>query len=190
MHSYSDEDTLCSDTRSTMKGKLVIESILLLKLAQTCWSLQRSLQNMTYFLELYILFRPHDSCFPSRILIGKIGKKYFYLSVARLSRLPEYNLESGHLVWDLEDLTSKHFMLVFLFFVKWLQMWYCLDPQSFKSWCVQVFIYPMRKNGEVSVTLSIIDNLFSQGSGNTRHLNAFLWEKDGILAVRRSNGIE
>ena len=33
-----------------------------------------SSKHDTYFLELCILFRPHESCFPSRILIGKMEK--------------------------------------------------------------------------------------------------------------------
>ena len=47
--------------------------------------------------------------------MGKI-EKTLLPQLPRLSRIPENNLELEHLVWDLEDLTWKHFMIVPFFF--------------------------------------------------------------------------
>ena len=71
-----------------------------------------------YTLELYILFRPYESCYPSRILIGET-ENTLWPWLIKLWRGADHNLKSANLIWCLKDLTWKHFMI---FFLNWLQM--------------------------------------------------------------------
>ena len=65
-----------------------------------------------YSLELYILFRPYESCYPSRILIGE-AENTLGPWLIKLWRGADHNLKSANLIWYLKDLTWKHFMIFF-----------------------------------------------------------------------------
>ena len=92
-----------------------------------------------YTLELYILFRLYESCYPSKILIGET-ENTLRPWLIKLWRGADHNIKSANLVWYLEDLTWKHFM------ISWLQMFHSLGHQGCQIMGVYRFLFSHWEN--------------------------------------------
>ena len=98
-----------------------------------------SAKHERYTLELYILFRPYESCYPSRILIGE-AENTLGPWLIKLWRGADHNLKSANLIWYLKDLTWKHFMI---FFKLTPNVIFLRTSRVSNHGSVQVSIYPL-----------------------------------------------
>ena len=102
-------------------------------------------------------------------------KKTLLPQLPRRSRIPENNLELGHLIWDLEDLTWTHFMIVpppFFFFLNKVTPNVILHRVlKVSNHGVYRFLFIQQKNGG-ECEFSIIDKFGFSGFWKYRALNA------------------